>query len=269
MTIVIKHAGNVRCAKSGTTGPRVFASPEPTLIGKRKSASVPHPRLRLQLVKPRYANLAPNASNAAIPHFPFVSASPDTSGTTNSNAWNRPILPHLSPILLCIPPKDTPSLEEAKEATTFKQATVEDHGQTITHDLIFFQIFFVSFWHYFPHFNEWEIHFQILRYRKSNCFHETKNILWLATWKFVGKIPLSCKFLGHSGPIGPSWPKNWHSRWKFSSLIFRRSRSIKNLIVFARTYTEWEGYGDSLRLNLYVFKKSLPCSTRCKKYKIL
>jgi len=27
--------------------------------------------------------------------------------------------------------------------------------------------------------------------------HETKENLWLATWKFVGEIPLSCKFLGH------------------------------------------------------------------------
>ncbi len=69
-------------------------------------------------------------------------------------------------------------------------------------------------------------------YRNSEkCHYETKIISKLANfWKFVGKSHLSCKFLGHSRPSGLLWPKNWHSRWRFSPLIFQKSRDRKSII---------------------------------------
>jgi len=84
---------------------------------------------------------------------------------------------------------------------------------------------FVSFWQYFPHSSDCFPHsFSSQEFGKTSLWNKYHSLL-CDIWKFVGKSHHSCKFLGHSRPDGLSWPKNLHSLWVFSSLIFPRSRS--------------------------------------------
>ena len=93
---------------------------------------------------------------------------------------------------------------------------------------------FVSFWQYFPHSSDCFPHsFSSQEFGKTSLWNKYHSLL-CDFWKFVGKTHHSCKFLGHSRPNGLSWPKNLHSLWVFSSLIFPRSRSremINTLLV--------------------------------------
>ena len=93
-------------------------------------------------------------------------------------------------------------------------------------------ISFVSFWQYFPHSSDCFPHsFSSQEFGKTSLWNKYHSVP-CDFGKFVGKTHYSCKFLGHSRPNGLSWPKNLHSRWVFSSLIFPRSREWK-MIIFS------------------------------------
>ena len=99
--------------------------------------------------------------------------------------------------------------------------TVRTGGETVL---------FVSFWQYFPHSSDSFPHsFSSQEFGKTSLWNKYHSLL-CDFWKFVGKTHHSCKFLGHSRPNGLSWPKNLHSLWVFSSLIFPRSRSREMII---------------------------------------
>ena len=97
--------------------------------------------------------------------------------------------------------------------------------------LLFVQLTFVSFWQYFPHSSDCFPHsFSSQEFGKTSLWNKYHS-LPCDFGKFVGKTHHSCKFLGHSRPNGLSWPKNLHSLWVFSSLIFPRSRSREMINV--------------------------------------
>ena len=89
----------------------------------------------------------------------------------------------------------------------------------------------VSFWQYFPHSSDCFPHsFSSQEFGKTSLWNKYHSLL-CDFWKFVGKTHHSCKFLGHSRPNGLSWPKNLHSLWVFSSLIFPESRDREMIIT--------------------------------------
>ena len=91
---------------------------------------------------------------------------------------------------------------------------------------------FVSFWQYFPHSSDCFPHsFSSQEFGKTSLWNKYHSLL-CDFWKFVGKTHHSCKFLGHSRPNGLSWPKNLHSLWVFSSLIFPESRDSEMIKIF-------------------------------------
>ena len=104
---------------------------------------------------------------------------------------------------------------------------------------------FVSFWQYFPHSSDCFPHsFSSQEFGKTSLWNKYHSLL-CDFWKFVGKTHHSCKFLGHSRPNGLSWPKNLHSLWVFSSLIFLRSRSREMII------SSWKIFPSNFQCNAF------------------